>query len=53
MFKFNDKINCKDGKNDVLTIGEILTDMISAEYSENFDCNTYNKFSAVRLPILL
>jgi hypothetical protein len=33
VFKFNDKINFKAGKNDVLTIGEILIDMISTEYS--------------------
>lgn len=44
MFKFNDKINLNDKSNDILTVGELLIDMISADYSENFECNTYNKF---------
>ncbi|MCM8711576.1 sugar kinase [Clostridium sp. SYSU_GA19001] len=44
MFKFEDKIQFQDKSNDILTVGEILIDMISADYGDNFECNTYNKF---------
>lgn len=44
MLKFDDKINFHDRKNDVLTVGELLIDMISEEYGDNFECDTYNKF---------
>lgn len=44
MLKFDDKINFYDRGNDVLTAGELLIDMISSEYGDDFECNTYNKF---------
>lgn len=44
MFKFENKIEFQDKKNDILTIGEMLVDMISADYGDDFECNTYNKF---------
>lgn len=44
MFRFDDIINFPNRKNDVLSVGELLVDMISAEYSDDFECNTYNKF---------
>lgn len=44
MLKFDDKINLHNRKNDVLTVGELLIDMISEEYGDNFECNTYKKF---------
>lgn len=44
MLRLNDRIEFGDKKNDILTIGELLVDMISTDYSEDFDCNTYNKF---------
>ncbi|OPJ60585.1 carbohydrate kinase family protein [Clostridium oryzae] len=44
MLKLSDKIDFKNKKNDLLTLGEILIDMISSDYSENFECNSYNKF---------
>lgn len=44
MFKFDDRIVLKDRENDILTVGELLIDMISTEYSDNFECTTYNKF---------
>lgn len=31
-------------RNDILTVGELLIDMISAEYDETVECNTYHKF---------
>lgn len=44
MLKFDDKITFQNKKNDVLAIGELLIDMISAEYADSFECNTFNKF---------
>lgn len=44
MFKFDDKIDFQNKSNDVLTVGEILIDMISADYDESFESNTYHKF---------
>ncbi|RSK26173.1 carbohydrate kinase [Bacillus sp. HMF5848] len=44
MLNFNDKINFQDSSNDILTIGELLIDMISDDYDDNFDCNTYTKY---------
>ncbi|NLJ18912.1 sugar kinase [Globicatella sulfidifaciens] len=38
VFEFNDK------SNDVLAIGEILVDMISEEYDDNFNTNTYRRY---------
>jgi len=41
---FNDKIEFPDRSNDVLTIGELLIDMISLEYGDNTDCRQFEKF---------
>lgn len=44
MFGFNDKINFQNKDIDVLTIGELLVDMISADYGDNFESSTYNRY---------
>ena len=44
MFGFNDKIIFKDKNIDILTIGELLVDMISEEYGDNFESSTYNRY---------
>jgi sugar/nucleoside kinase (ribokinase family) len=44
MFKLDDKIDFQNKGNDVLTVGEILIDMISTDYDESFESNTYHKF---------
>lgn len=44
MFKFDDIINFQNKKNDILVVGELLVDMISSEYSDDFECDSYNKF---------
>lgn len=44
MIKFDDKIIFQSKKNDILTIGELLIDMISAEYGDSFESSTFNKF---------
>ncbi|AJH01920.1 fructokinase [Clostridium beijerinckii] len=44
MFKLNDTIEFKNKSNDVLTIGELLIDMISEDYDDSFECSNYNKF---------
>ncbi|MEH7116250.1 sugar kinase [Neobacillus vireti] len=44
MLKFDEIIQFKDKGNDLLTVGELLIDMISAEYEDNFECHTYQKF---------
>lgn len=44
VFRFEEKIEFQNKENDILTIGEMLIDMISADYGDNFECNTYNKF---------
>jgi fructokinase len=43
-YNYNDKIKFENKKNDILTVGELLVDMISLDYDDNFECNTYNKF---------
>ncbi|ORX22712.1 carbohydrate kinase [Thermoanaerobacterium sp. PSU-2] len=44
MFNFNDKIVFDDKKYDVLTVGEMLVDMISTDYGDDFECDTYKKY---------
>lgn len=44
MLKFDDKIHLADVSHDVLAVGELVVDMISADYSEDFECNTFHKF---------
>ncbi|MGV8981428.1 carbohydrate kinase family protein [Clostridium sp.] len=44
MFGFNDKINLQNKNIDILTIGELLVDMISADYGDNFESSIYNRY---------
>lgn len=44
LFHFDKSIDFTDKENDVLTVGEILIDMISEEYDENGQSNVYRKF---------
>lgn len=43
MIHFNDTLDFKNKDIDVFTIGELLIDMISSEYSDNFQCENYTK----------
>jgi len=38
------RIQFQNKKNDVLAIGEILVDMISSDYDNNFECDTYHRY---------
>ena len=40
MFDFNQPLNLPNKKFDVFTIGELLVDMISNDYDDNFNCNS-------------
>ena len=42
--KFDERIEFQNKSNDILTVGELLIDMISADYDEDFESNTYHKF---------
>ena len=44
MISFNNKIEFYDREIDVLAVGELLVDMISKEYSNNFESNDYKRF---------
>ncbi|GKU83253.1 carbohydrate kinase family protein [Niallia sp. NCCP-28] len=44
MFKLDEKIEFSDRSNDILTVGELLIDMISEDYDENFESTAYHKF---------
>lgn len=44
MLELDNRILLQNRRNDILTVGELLIDMISAEYDENVECNTYHKF---------
>lgn len=44
MIEFGDTLTFTDRKNDVLAIGELLIDMISDEYGDNFESGTYKRF---------
>lgn len=44
MFRLNEKLELQQNNNDVLTVGEHLVDMISADYDDEFSGNTYHKF---------
>jgi fructokinase len=45
MFKLDKKIDFQNKENDVLTVGELLIDMISDDYDDgSFSSSTYNKF---------
>lgn len=46
MFELDDIIPLGDKPNDLLTVGELLVDMISNEYDDgSFECDGYTKFS--------
>ena len=42
MFDFNQPLNLPNKKFDVFTIGELLVDMISNDYDDNFNCKNVN-----------
>jgi len=44
VFKLDHKIRLNEKPNDILTVGELLIDMISEAYDDMVDCNTYNRF---------
>lgn len=44
MFNFEKKIKFQRKSNDVLAIGEILVDMISNDYANNFESSTYKRY---------
>ncbi|MFD1956527.1 hypothetical protein ACFSL6_20660, partial [Paenibacillus thailandensis] len=41
---FDEKIAWRNQRNDVLTVGELLIDMISSDYGENHESSEYRKF---------
>ncbi|MCX7951877.1 MAG: carbohydrate kinase [Clostridiales bacterium] len=43
MFNINDVIDFKQKDFDLLTIGELLIDMISTNFDDNTNCNTYTR----------
>ncbi|MFD2879760.1 hypothetical protein ACFTAO_33410 [Paenibacillus rhizoplanae] len=44
MFKLGETIQFEDQANDVLTVGELLVDMISNEYGEDTVCDGYTRY---------
>ncbi|WP_105617348.1 carbohydrate kinase family protein [Vallitalea okinawensis] len=44
MIQLNMQLDIHENKYDLVTIGEILVDLISDEYGENFESNTYSKY---------
>lgn len=44
MLSFDNQIQFQNKRNDILTVGELLIDMISTDYDDDFNCNTYHKF---------
>ncbi|WP_409346031.1 carbohydrate kinase family protein [Paenibacillus sp. MBLB4367] len=44
MFDLDDAIRFEDKPNDLLTVGELLVDMISNDYDDAFECDGYTKF---------
>lgn len=51
MFNINDIMDFKDKKFDLLTIGELLIDMISTNFDDNRNCNTYTRHFGAHLQI--
>lgn len=43
MIKFNEKLTFEQTDNDLITVGELLIDMISENYNDNFEGDTYKK----------
>ncbi|MNW42529.1 5-dehydro-2-deoxygluconokinase [compost metagenome] len=44
MFNFDQRIELQNKSNDLFMAGEILIDMISADYTDDFTCRTYHRF---------
>jgi sugar/nucleoside kinase (ribokinase family) len=44
MLELDKRIEFQNRSNDILAVGEILIDMISADYDDHFDGDTYHKF---------
>lgn len=44
MFTFDERFTFANKENDMLSIGELLIDMISDDYGDNFESNTYHKY---------
>lgn len=44
MIEFGNSITLANKKNDILAIGELLIDMISADYGDHFESSAYHKF---------
>lgn len=44
MFHFEKNLSFQEKKNDVLTAGELLVDLISADYGDSLGNNTYHKY---------
>ena len=44
MFNFDKSFTFNDKELDVFTIGELLVDMISDDYDDNFNCSSYSKY---------
>lgn len=43
MLNLDGRIQFHNNDNDVLTVGELLVDMISEDYDDSFECDTYHK----------
>jgi len=43
MIRLEDKINFHNKDYDLIAVGELLVDMISKDYSDNFECDTYTR----------
>jgi len=44
VFKLDQQVSFQEKPNDILTVGELLIDMISDAYDDAVDCNTYSRF---------
>ncbi|WP_066174940.1 carbohydrate kinase family protein [Bacillus marinisedimentorum] len=44
MLNFEDKFEFQEKENDILTVGELLIDMISDAYGENYECDSYKRY---------
>lgn len=44
MFQMNDRIVLPERSNDIITVGELLIDMISEDYEENHTSSSYRRF---------
>lgn len=43
LFGLEDKIIFEDKKNDVLSVGELIIDMVATDYSDDFSCGTFER----------